>query len=112
MEKEENIKERIIRKSWNLFSQKGFEKTTLNDIIMSAGISKGTFYYYFRSKDTLLNTLSVIFDEEYRNVEEQMPADLDSFEKLMYLNYKIHTYIGEPAGQESILLFNSESHYR
>ena len=72
MEKEENIKERIIRKSWNLFSQKGFEKTTLNDIIMSAGISKGTFYYYFRSKDTLLNTLSVIFDEEYRNVEEQM----------------------------------------
>ena len=95
MEKEENIKERIIRKSWSLFSQKGFEKTTLNDIIMSAGISKGTFYYYFRSKDTLLNTLSVIFDEEYRNVEEQMPADLDSFEKLMYLNYRIHTYIGE-----------------
>lgn len=95
MEKEESIKERIIRKSWNLFSQKGFEKTTLNDIIMSAGISKGTFYYYFRSKDTLLNTLSVIFDEEYRNVEEQMPADLDSFEKLMYLNYRIHTYIGE-----------------
>ena len=95
MEKEENIKERIIRKSWNLFSQKGFEKATLNDIIMSAGISKGTFYYYFRSKDTLLNTLSVIFDEEYRNVEEQMPADLDSFEKLMYLNYRIHTYIGE-----------------
>lgn len=95
MEKEENVKERIIRTSWNLFSKKGFEKTTLNDIITGAEISKGTFYYYFRSKDTLLNTLSVIFDEEYQSVEERMPENLDSFEKLMYLNYKIHTYIGD-----------------
>ena len=82
-----------LPKSWRKKWKK--KKISKNDIIMSAGISKGTFYYYFRSKDTLLNTLSVIFDEEYRNVEEQMPADLDSFEKLMYLNYRIHTYIGE-----------------
>lgn len=92
---EENVKERIIRTSWSLFSQKGFDKTTLNDIITTANISKGTFYYYFRSKDTLLNTLSVIFDEEYRKVEERMPADMDSFDKLMFLNYEVHTYIGE-----------------
>ncbi len=92
---EENVKERIIRTSWSLFSSKGFDKTTLNDIITKANISKGTFYYYFRSKDTLLNTLSVIFDEEYRKVEERTPEELDSFEKLMFLNYEIHTYIGE-----------------
>lgn len=92
---EENVKERIIRTSWSLFSKKGFDKTTLNDIITTANISKGTFYYYFRSKDTLLNTLSVIFDEEYRKVEERMPADMDSFDKLMFLNYEVHTYIGE-----------------
>ncbi len=95
MEREENIKERIIRTSWNLFSKKGFEKTTLNDIITDAKISKGTFYYYFRSKNTLLNTLAVIFDEEYMAIEARMPDGLDSFEKLMYLNYEIHTYIGE-----------------
>lgn len=95
MEREENIKERIIRTSWNLFSKKGFEKTTLNDIITNAKISKGTFYYYFRSKNTLLNTLAVIFDEEYMAIEARMPDELDSFEKLMYLNYEIHTYIGE-----------------
>ncbi len=95
MEREESIKDRIIRTSWSLFSKKGFEKTTLNDIITSAKISKGTFYYYFRSKNTLLNTLAVIFDEEYMAVEARMPEGLDSFEQLMYLNYEIHTYIGE-----------------
>jgi AcrR family transcriptional regulator len=95
MEREENIKDRIIRTSWSLFSKKGFEKTTLNDIITSAKISKGTFYYYFRSKNTLLNTLAVIFDEEYMAVETRMPEGLDSFDQLMYLNYEIHTYIGE-----------------
>lgn len=111
---EENVKERIIRTSWNLFSQKGFDKTTLNDIITTANISKGTFYYYFRSKDTLLNTLSVIFDEEYRKVEERMPADMDSFGKLMFLNYEVHTYIGETidssllASQYSAQLTNND----
>lgn len=112
--KEENVKERIIRTSWSLFSQKGFDKTTLNDIITTANISKGTFYYYFRSKDTLLNTLSVIFDEEYRKVEERMPADMDSFGKLMFLNYEVHTYIGETidssllASQYSAQLTNND----
>ncbi len=111
---EENVKERIIRTSWSLFSQKGFDKTTLNDIITTANISKGTFYYYFRSKDTLLNTLSVIFDEEYRKVEERMPADMDSFGKLMFLNYEVHTYIGETidssllASQYSAQLTNND----
>jgi len=90
-----NVKDRIIRVAWDLFSRKGFEETTLNDIIGAAGISKGTFYYYFRSKDILLNTLSVIFDGEYRKLEKTMPSEYDAFEQLMYLNYKLHSYIGE-----------------
>lgn len=114
MRQEMSVKERIIRSSWELFYQKGFEDTTLNDIIEAARISKGTFYYYFRSKNTLLNTLSVLLDDEYRAIEEELTDDMTAFDKLMYLNDKIHTYIGEKisyklmANQYSSHLLNHE----
>lgn len=108
------VKERIIRSSWDLFYEKGFEDTTLNDIIDAAQISKGTFYYYFRSKNTLLNTLSVLLDDEYMELEEQLTDDMSAFDKLMFLNDKVHTYIGEKisfklmANQYSSHLLNHE----
>ena len=44
-------REKIINTAWKLFYEKGFGETTINDILREADISKGTFYYYFRSKD-------------------------------------------------------------
>lgn len=114
MKQEMSVKERIIHSSWNLFFQKGFEDTTLNDIIEAADISKGTFYYYFRSKNTLLNTLSVLLDDKYRELEDELSDDMTAYEKLMYLNDKVHTYIGEKinyklmANQYSSHLMNHE----
>ena len=64
------IREKIIDTSWELFKTKGFGETTINDIISEAGISKGTFYYYFRSKDDMLDTLSVLFDREYERLSK------------------------------------------
>lgn len=37
-----------------LFFTKGFEETTMQDIIHAAGVSKGGFYHHFKSKDELL----------------------------------------------------------
>jgi len=36
-----------------LFSQIGYEKTTINNILEKVGIGKGTFYHYFKSKEEL-----------------------------------------------------------
>lgn len=114
MKEKMSVKERIIRSSWDLFYEKGFEDTTLNDIIEAADISKGTFYYYFRSKNTLLNTLSVLLDDEYMELEEELTDDMTAFDKLMYLNYKVHSYIGDKinyklmANQYSSHLLNNE----
>ena len=42
-----------------LFFQKGYETTSVNDIIEKAGVAKGTFYHYFKSKGDLLDRLVV-----------------------------------------------------
>ncbi len=41
----------ILRCGAELIQRRGFQATGLNDIMRSAGAAKGSFYYYFRSKD-------------------------------------------------------------
>ena len=40
-----------------LFYQKGYENTSVADIIEAVGIAKGTFYHYFKTKEDLLDQL-------------------------------------------------------
>lgn len=89
------IRERIIDTAWKLFHEKGFSETTINDIIHEAGISKGTFYYYFRSKDNMLDTLSVVLDTEYEKLARELPDDMSAFEKLIKINYDVHSFIND-----------------
>jgi TetR/AcrR family transcriptional regulator, transcriptional repressor for nem operon len=47
-------RERIIAAADRLFYEKGFQATSFSDIAEAAGVPKGNFYYYFKSKDALL----------------------------------------------------------
>lgn len=94
MNENKNLKETIIEAAWELFYEKGYEETTINDIISKAGVTKGSFYYYFRSKDTLLGTLSNMLDKKYAQIEPQLMQIDNTFDRLMEMNYLIHNYIG------------------
>lgn len=48
-----DTKENIIDKSYKLFLEKSFKEVTLSEILKATGIAKGTFYYYFESKEQL-----------------------------------------------------------
>src|SRR2546430_9536899 len=48
------IRERLFRASLDLFAQKGFAETTVEDITEAADVGKGTFFNYFPSKDHIL----------------------------------------------------------
>lgn len=48
----------IIETAIKLFAQKGFTNTSIQEIAVESGISKGAFYLHFKSKDSLL--LSVL----------------------------------------------------
>ncbi len=49
------IRQRIIEKVDELFYQLGYENTSFSDIAKAVNISRGNFYYHFKSKDDILN---------------------------------------------------------
>ncbi len=94
MEKK-SVRSRIVAAAWQLFYEKGYHGTTVDDIIALSGTSKGSFYYYFSTKDELLNSLSMILDDYYEELEETMDPQMDSYDKLLYINYKVHSMMEE-----------------
>ncbi|SDQ90799.1 TetR/AcrR family transcriptional regulator [Virgibacillus salinus] len=48
------MKNGITEQSILLFEKKGFSHTSIQDIVNQLGVTKGTFYYYFSSKEQLL----------------------------------------------------------
>ncbi len=89
----DSIKDKIIKATWDLFFAEGYDNTTVDDIIKLAGTSKGSFYYYFDGKDSLLNTLSDILDDQYRRLEKELTPEMSSMEKLLYIDYEVHRYM-------------------
>lgn len=53
----EERKKELLETARRLFITKGYEKTSVNDIIQEVGIKKGTFYYYFTSKEEMLEEM-------------------------------------------------------
>jgi AcrR family transcriptional regulator len=47
----------LIASAQKLFYTKGYESTSVSDIVHEAGVAKGTFYYYFDSKQAVLEAM-------------------------------------------------------
>ena len=50
-------REEILNAAHTLFTTKGFQPTTMEDILGVVGIAKGTLYYHFPSKEQILEAL-------------------------------------------------------
>ena len=63
-------RKKIIDKAWELFAKNGYEETKVEDITKDLGISKGSFYTYFATKEELLyEVLEKIKKEIIENLE-------------------------------------------
>ena len=52
--KKNQKRKKILDKAWELFKKNGYEETKVEDITSELGISKGSFYTYFKTKDEVL----------------------------------------------------------
>lgn len=60
-----NVKEQIIEKSIRLFVDKGYNAATIKDITDAVNITKGAFYWHFKSKDELLETIINLYEANF-----------------------------------------------
>ncbi|MBN1130203.1 MAG: TetR/AcrR family transcriptional regulator [Chitinispirillaceae bacterium] len=77
-------KEEILEIAQKLFVEKGYEATSIEAILSQAGISKGAFYYYFKSKEELIDALISAMSGQIGAALARIMDDatLDVFQKL------------------------------
>jgi AcrR family transcriptional regulator len=91
---------KLLDTAFQLFADKGFKKTSIQDIVDNAGVAKGTFYLYFKDKyeiqDYLLARTSYkLFNRSLKEAEINNIQRLD--DKIIYIiNYIIDTLVKSP----------------
>ncbi|MFE4709905.1 TetR/AcrR family transcriptional regulator [Paenibacillus sp. NPDC056722] len=81
----EERRNEILDTAEKLFYTKGYAGTTVNDILQEIGIAKGTFYYYFKSKEEVMDAVVMRFIEAGVTSAKQIASnpDLTVHEKLL-----------------------------
>ena len=83
--------ERLLNTSFELFTSKGLNKTSISDIVEKAGVAKGTFYLYFKDKYDIRNRLiahksSQLFMQAHEALSRENITEFD--DKIIFImNY-------------------------
>lgn len=66
------VPRRLLAAATRLFAERGYDRTSVQEIVEAAGVTKGALYHYFGSKDDLLH-------EVYARVLRVQQERLDAF---------------------------------
>ena len=97
--------ENLLNTSFELFTSKGINKTSISDIVEKAGVAKGTFYLYFKDKYDIRNRLiahksSQLFMQAAQALEK---AGIEDFEdKIIFI---MDYVLDELAANKGLLAF-------
>lgn len=80
----ENRKQEFLQTALELFYEKGYEHTTIQDIIDHLSVSKGAFYHYFKSKEDVIVAIARGYTDRAVNIMETIISrtDLSAVDKL------------------------------
>ena len=79
----EERKTQILDAAMDTFAKKGIHKTRMSDIAEKSGLSKGSLYWYFDSKDSIiLNLMQRIFEPEIKDLEKLLSDPRPAEERL------------------------------
>lgn len=96
--RKDNVREKIIDAASELLEEKAYNNISLNDIAERAGISKGTLYYHYKTKEDLLfDVADTYFTRQYEELEiwTDNPKKDTSFHRLF--KYILERDVYEPA---------------
>lgn len=86
-----NLKEKIIEAGYDLFSEQGYDNTSVAQIINEVGTSKGGFYHHFKSKEDVLETIIFSYIETVKSYYQEIldSPELTVQEKFIESYYKL-----------------------
>lgn len=101
--KPEDRRNQLLDCAQGLFFTKGFDDTTMADILAAAGVSKGGFYHHFSSKDELLfgvldRIANAVFGKMDAIAHDQTASAVDLLHRFVHLRsdyLKEHDYEGQ-----------------
>ncbi len=75
----EERKSQILNAAEEVFAEKGFDKARMDDIAEETGLSKGTLYLYFKSKnDLIIAILDRLFQREFKQLENVKDEEISA----------------------------------
>ena len=83
-EKGERRKTELLKIAYRMFIEKGYDNTSIDEIIADAGIAKGTYYYYFPSKEaTLEAVIDMMINEEVERARAAISVPIPVPQKII-----------------------------
>jgi AcrR family transcriptional regulator len=75
IERTQTRKNEILDVATKLFLEKGYEQTTISDILNVAGIAKGSLYYHYKSKEDVLDDIIARITEQIAAAAQAVAED-------------------------------------
>ena len=89
-------RQQIMDAALTCFARKGYHKTTMDDIVAESGLSKGSLYWYFKSKDELFFSLiNSFFLEIQQDMDAIFEQPTSATDKLRALGREFASFYGE-----------------
>lgn len=99
-------KKKLYESARKLFTTKDFAAVSVEDITRTAGVSKGTFFVHFSSKNALIAALiaddTADIDLDYRAFLDSLPADMPASGMMSALIEKIVSVITDTVGYDTM----------
>ena len=84
MKKGEKRKKELLKIAYDMFLTQGYENTSVDEIIEKAQIAKGTYYYYFKSKEQMLEeVIDIMIDYETEMAKQIIGMDILAPQKIV-----------------------------
>ncbi|HKL59809.1 MAG TPA: TetR/AcrR family transcriptional regulator [Sphaerochaeta sp.] len=96
--KAEQTKQRIFESALALFTKKGFENVSVEQITKNAGTSKGNFYTYFSTKSDIIVQQFLTIDAYYRSTEKIVLEEETCSQMLLKFTELQLTYVRDVIG--------------
>jgi AcrR family transcriptional regulator len=91
---EQQRKKQILDAAERVFSEHGFDKARMDDIVQESGLSKGALYWYYKSKNAIIRALlDRVFISEMQETGDLVHMDASASDRLkIFVQFAVREY--------------------